>query len=158
MKAESLGGVVALLICVMRSGMSFWFRVELRISFGLSPSFTLNMYWYWFYQFTISYVHNCSLVVKPETSRPMPRLFNVFPQTFPLWSLMQHVYWWESALYKPLFIINILDLMRCFTCRLTILVNNNNNNNNNNNDNLYGAVTRSFRYKGALQATTLGRP
>jgi len=35
---------------------------------------------------------------------------------------------------------------------------NNNNNNNNNYDNLYGAVTRPYRYKGALQATTLGRP
>jgi|SRR6218665_1111607 len=34
----------------------------------------------------------------------------------------------------------------------------NNNNNNNNYDNLYGAVTRPYRYKGALQATTLGRP
>ena len=31
-------------------------------------------------------------------------------------------------------------------------------NNNNNYDNLYGAVTRPYRYKGALQATTLGRP
>ena len=28
----------------------------------------------------------------------------------------------------------------------------NNNNNNNNYDNLYGAVTRPYRYKGALQA------
>src|SRR6218665_417198 len=34
----------------------------------------------------------------------------------------------------------------------------NNNNTNNNYDNLYGAVTRPYRYKGALQATTLGRP
>jgi len=33
-----------------------------------------------------------------------------------------------------------------------------NNNNNNNYDNLYGAVTRPYRYKGASQATTLGRP
>jgi len=33
-----------------------------------------------------------------------------------------------------------------------------NNNNNNNYDNLYGAVTRPYRYKGALQATILGRP
>jgi len=32
------------------------------------------------------------------------------------------------------------------------------NNNNNNYDNLYGALTRPYRYKGALQATTLGRP
>ncbi|PGH37419.1 MAG: hypothetical protein CRN43_21300 [Candidatus Nephrothrix sp. EaCA] len=32
------------------------------------------------------------------------------------------------------------------------------NNNNNNYDNLYGAVMRPYRYKGALQATTLGRP
>jgi len=32
------------------------------------------------------------------------------------------------------------------------------NNNNNNYDNLYGTVTRPYRYKGALQATTLGRP
>jgi len=31
-------------------------------------------------------------------------------------------------------------------------------NNNNNYDNLYGAVTRPYRYKGTLQATTLGRP
>ena len=33
-----------------------------------------------------------------------------------------------------------------------------NTKNNNNYDNLYGAVTRPYRFKGALQATTLGRP
>ena len=31
--------------------------------------------------------------------------------------------------------------------------NNTNNNNNNNNDNLYGAVTRPYRYKGASHTT-----
>ena len=31
-------------------------------------------------------------------------------------------------------------------------------NNNNNYDNLYGAVMRPYRYKGALQAITVGRP
>jgi len=30
------------------------------------------------------------------------------------------------------------------------------NNNNNNYNNLYSTVTRPYRYKGALQATTLG--
>jgi len=33
-----------------------------------------------------------------------------------------------------------------------------NNNNNNNYDNLYGAVTRPYRYKGASQATKQGKP
>ena len=32
------------------------------------------------------------------------------------------------------------------------------NNNNNNNDNLYGAVTRPYRYKGASQATRQDKP
>jgi len=32
------------------------------------------------------------------------------------------------------------------------------NNNNNNYDNLCGTVTHPYRYKGALQATTLGKP
>ena len=32
------------------------------------------------------------------------------------------------------------------------------NNNNNNYDNLYGAVTRPYRYKGASQATKQGKP
>ena len=35
---------------------------------------------------------------------------------------------------------------------------NSDHNNINNYDNLYGAVTQPYRYKGALQATTLGRP
>ena len=34
----------------------------------------------------------------------------------------------------------------------------NNNNNNNNYDNLYGAVTRPYRYKGASQATKQSKP
>jgi len=32
------------------------------------------------------------------------------------------------------------------------------NNNNNNYDNLYGAVTRPYRYKDASQATKQGKP
>ena len=32
------------------------------------------------------------------------------------------------------------------------------NNNNNNYDNLYGAVTRPYRYKGASQATKQDKP
>ena len=32
------------------------------------------------------------------------------------------------------------------------------NNNKNNYDNLYGAVMRPYRYKGALQATTMCKP
>ena len=40
------------------------------------------------------------------------------------------------------------------TLIVTVIV----NNNNNNNDNLYGAVTRPYRYKGASQATRQDKP
>jgi len=55
-------------------------------------------------------------------------------------------------------IIVISEFLERHLKALNLFMSTDNNNNNNNNDNLYGAVTRPYRYKGASQATKQGKP